>query len=87
MDHVPLPQIFDLYRRRFGMESGYRQMHQVGLQYGSEAVALISENPYRLSHDVWGIGFLSADRLADSLGIDKQSPVRLEAGGRSEPRN
>jgi len=29
MDPVPLPQIFDLYRRRFGMESGYRQLHQV----------------------------------------------------------
>ena len=29
MDRVPLPQIFDLYRRRFGMESGYRQLHQV----------------------------------------------------------
>jgi len=29
MDRVPLPQIFELYRRRFGMESGYRQLHQV----------------------------------------------------------
>jgi len=29
MDTVPLHQIFDLYRRRFGMESGYRQLHQV----------------------------------------------------------
>jgi len=29
MDRVPLPQIFNLYRRRFGMESGYRQLHQI----------------------------------------------------------
>ena len=29
MDSIPLNQIFDLYRRRFGMESGYRQLHQV----------------------------------------------------------
>jgi IS4 transposase len=29
MDSVPRPQIFELYRRRFGMESGYRQMHQI----------------------------------------------------------
>jgi hypothetical protein len=29
LDHIPLPQIFQLYRRRFGMESGYRQMHQI----------------------------------------------------------
>jgi hypothetical protein len=29
MDRIPLPQIFDLYRRRFGMESGYRQLHQI----------------------------------------------------------
>ena len=29
MDRIPLSQIFDLYRRRFGMESGYRQLHQI----------------------------------------------------------
>jgi len=40
MDAVPLPQIFDLYRRRFGMESGYRQMHQVRARTASASPTL-----------------------------------------------
>ncbi|MBN2573680.1 MAG: ATP-dependent RecD-like DNA helicase [Deltaproteobacteria bacterium] len=51
-------------------------------RYGNETVARVRENPYRLAFDVWGIGFLSADRLAASLGIDKANPVRVEAGVR-----
>jgi exodeoxyribonuclease V alpha subunit len=51
-------------------------------RYGADTVKRVRENPYRLAFDVWGIGFLSADRLADSLGIGKQTPVRVEAGVR-----
>jgi len=51
-------------------------------RYGADTIKRVRENPYRLAFDVWGIGFLSADRLADSLGIDRQSPVRVEAGVR-----
>ena len=40
LDTVPLPQIFDLYRRRFGMESGYRQMHQVRARTASASPTL-----------------------------------------------
>ena len=48
--------------------------------YGAEAIALISENPYRLAGDISGIGFKTADELAARLGIDKSSPVRARAG-------
>ena len=51
-------------------------------RYGTETVARVRENPYRLAFDVWGIGFLSADRLAGSLGIGKETDVRMEAGVR-----
>jgi exodeoxyribonuclease V alpha subunit len=51
-------------------------------RYGAEAVARVRENPYRLAFDVWGIGFLSADRLAMSLGIGKETDIRVEAGVR-----
>ena len=51
-------------------------------RYGNDTVARVRENPYRLAFDVWGIGFLSADRLASSLGIGKESDVRIEAGVR-----
>lgn len=51
-------------------------------RYGAQAVAKVRENPYRLAFDVWGIGFLSADRLATALGIAKESDVRIAAGVR-----
>jgi len=51
-------------------------------RYGVAAVALLRENPYRLAFDVWGIGFLSADKLAAALGIAKEAPARIEAGVR-----
>ncbi len=51
-------------------------------RYGEAAIARVRENPYRLAFDVWGIGFLSADRLAGALGIEKTSDARVEAGVR-----
>jgi exodeoxyribonuclease V alpha subunit len=51
-------------------------------RYGSAAIERVRENPYRLAFDVWGIGFLSADRLAASLGIGKETDMRIEAGVR-----
>ena len=51
-------------------------------RYGAAAIARVRENPYRLAFDVWGIGFLSADRLATALGIARDSEVRVEAGVR-----
>ncbi|MCG5053928.1 MAG: ATP-dependent RecD-like DNA helicase [Myxococcales bacterium] len=49
-------------------------------RYGAAAVARVRDNPYRLAFDVWGIGFLSADRLATSLGVAKDAAIRIEAG-------
>ncbi len=51
-------------------------------RYGVAAIARVRENPYRLAFDVWGIGFLSADKLAAALGIEKESDVRIAAGVR-----
>jgi len=51
-------------------------------RYGGHAMALVRENPYRLAFDVWGIGFLSADKLASALGIGRESDGRAEAGVR-----
>jgi len=48
--------------------------------YGSRAVATVTENPYRLAIDIFGIGFKTADRIAGSLGIEPTSPRRAEAG-------
>jgi exodeoxyribonuclease V alpha subunit len=51
-------------------------------RYGPAAIARVRENPFRLAFDVWGIGFLSADRLAAALGIARDSDVRVQAGVR-----
>jgi exodeoxyribonuclease V alpha subunit len=49
-------------------------------QYGTQAVAVMQENPYQLATDIFGIGFLTADQMAAKLGFEKDNPVRLEAG-------
>lgn len=49
-------------------------------EYGEDTVATVSSNPYRLIEDVRGVGFLTADRMAASLGIDPRSDFRVRAG-------
>jgi exodeoxyribonuclease V alpha subunit len=48
--------------------------------YGSDAVQVMTENPYRLTRDVRGIGFKTADAIATKLGIEKSAMIRLRAG-------
>lgn len=48
--------------------------------YGHEAIQIIRDNPYRLARDIRGIGFLSADKVAEKLGIAKDSLIRARAG-------
>ena len=48
--------------------------------YGDEAISLIQENPYRLAQDIYGIGFLTADTIAQKMGIEKTSLLRAKAG-------
>ncbi len=50
--------------------------------YGDEAVARVRENPYRLALDIQGIGFKTADALAQRLGIPADSLMRAQAGVR-----
>jgi exodeoxyribonuclease V alpha subunit len=84
----------DAIRRAWGDQQGVREVmvflqgHGVSpayaarifKRYGVAAVARVRENPYRLAFDVWGIGFVSADRLAQELGIARDSEVRVAAG-------
>jgi exodeoxyribonuclease V alpha subunit len=54
----------------------FLQEHQVGSsfaakiykQYGNDSIAVMKENPYRLEDDIWGIGFKTADQIAEKLG-------------------
>lgn len=48
--------------------------------YGSESISIVKENPYRLADDIWGIGFKTADSIAQKMGIEKGKFVRLRSG-------
>lgn len=49
-------------------------------QYGNNAVEIIQNNPYCLVHDIQGIGFRTADSIAQNLGLKRNSPLRIQAG-------
>jgi exodeoxyribonuclease V alpha subunit len=48
--------------------------------YQDEAIEVVRREPYRLAADVWGIGFKTADQIAQRLGIPHDSPQRVKAG-------
>ncbi|WP_062206760.1 ATP-dependent RecD-like DNA helicase [Streptomyces sp. NBRC 109706] len=49
-------------------------------KYGDASISVVKNQPYRLATDVWGIGFLTADRIARAVGIPEDSPERVKAG-------
>jgi exodeoxyribonuclease V alpha subunit len=49
-------------------------------QYGDEAIAVVQNDPYRLARDIYGIGFVTADKIAQALGLPADAPERLAAG-------
>jgi exodeoxyribonuclease V alpha subunit len=48
--------------------------------YGARAIEVITLDPYRLARDIRGIGFVSADTIAQQIGIEKNSLLRARAG-------
>jgi len=59
---------------------GTRRAARIYRTYGANAVAQVRENPYRLSQDITGIGFKTADRIAANVGISRDSALRARAG-------
>jgi exodeoxyribonuclease V alpha subunit len=48
--------------------------------FGDQSISVVRTQPYRLASDVWGIGFRTADRIAQALGVPHDSPERVQAG-------
>ena len=48
--------------------------------YGNDSIRVVQENPYRLADDIWGIGFKTADTIAEKMGFDHEKYVRLRSG-------
>lgn len=67
-----------LFLQGHGVSSAYAV--KIYKAYRQEAIRVVSENPYRLAQDVYGIGFKTADRIATNLGIPRDSPLRAQAG-------
>ncbi len=49
-------------------------------QYGEQSLATVQENPYQLARDIYGVGFITADKIARALGLPAEHPTRIEAG-------
>lgn len=67
-----------LFLQTHGVSSGYAT--KIFKQYGTDAIDIVKENPYRLAMDIFGVGFVTADRIAEKLGFDRKSKFRAEAG-------
>jgi exodeoxyribonuclease V alpha subunit len=49
-------------------------------KFGDKRARVITQKPYRLAREVWGIGFKTADKIAKTLGIAHDAPEQLQAG-------
>jgi len=67
-----------LFLQTHGVSSGHAT--KIFKHYGNRSVQILKDNPYRLAIDIFGIGFLTADRIAEKLGFPKDSELRAEAG-------
>ena len=67
-----------LFLQSHGISSAYSI--KIYKTYGNEAPQIISENPYRLITDVWGVGFKTADDIGKKLGFTDHDPQRIKAG-------
>lgn len=67
-----------LYLSKFQISTAYAM--RIVQVYGKQAVEILKQNPYRLTYDVQGIGFRTADRIAFSMGMTQNDPNRVRAG-------
>jgi len=67
-----------LFLQGHGVSSGYAT--KIFKHYKDQSIEVVKTNPYRLATDIFGIGFLTADKIAEKLGIEKNSELRAEAG-------
>lgn len=67
-----------LFLQGHGVSPAYAS--RIYKEYGQESIKTVRDNPYRLASDIFGIGFITADKIAEKLGISKESRIRAEAG-------
>jgi exodeoxyribonuclease V alpha subunit len=67
-----------IFLQGHGVSPAYAQ--KIFRRYGGESIKKVTDNPYVLAWDIFGIGFRMADNIAQNLGIAKDSEKRIEAG-------
>ncbi len=67
-----------LFLQSHGVSTAYAA--KIFKTYGQDAIHIVKENPYRLAQEIFGIGFITADKIAEKLGMGKFAPQRIEAG-------
>ncbi len=71
-----LSEVF-VFLQSYGVGPG--TAHRIYNKYKEQSIPVLRTDPYRLAMEVQGIGFLTADRIAQSMGMEKNAPRRLEA--------
>ncbi len=67
-----------IYLQKLAVSPAYAQ--KIFKKYGDESIFRIEQNPYDLAKDIWGIGFKTADKIAQNMKIAKDSDIRIDAG-------
>ncbi|GIW46900.1 MAG: hypothetical protein KatS3mg078_0777 [Deltaproteobacteria bacterium] len=67
-----------LFLQSHGVSTSYAV--KIYKHYGGGSISVVKNDPYRLAKEIYGIGFKTADKIAGSLGIGKDSLKRIEAG-------
>lgn len=67
-----------LFLQQYGVSTAYAA--KIYRQYGKESIDKVQDNPYRLADDIWGIGFKTADSIANKMGYEKNDLRRCKSG-------
>jgi exodeoxyribonuclease V alpha subunit len=77
VEHKEIKELM-IFLQGHGVSAAYSA--KIYKQYKNESIEIVRDNPYRLAHDIHGIGFITADKIAQNLGIDRNSLIRAKAG-------
>lgn len=67
-----------VYLQTYGVTPG--QCVKIYKKYSADSIKIVKQNPYILTEDIAGIGFKTADKIARSLGVETNSPYRVQSG-------
>ncbi|MDK2860074.1 MAG: exodeoxyribonuclease alpha subunit, partial [Sphaerochaeta sp.] len=67
-----------LFLQSYGVSTNHAT--KIFRTYGTDSINVVKENPYRLADNIWGIGFKTADTIAEKLGVAKDAAIRLRSG-------